>query len=64
MILHAEPIRVWCQTCREHVTLMNLKPWPEGVLAVGECPRCQSKLAASQPLEWRNEAVRKQLKGA
>ncbi|MBM4184239.1 MAG: hypothetical protein FJ207_08415 [Gemmatimonadetes bacterium] len=46
------PISAWCDECQKHVELTNLRPWPEGVLAIGECPSCRSKLAARKPMEW------------
>lgn len=46
------PVSAWCRECQQHVVLTNLRPWPEGVLAVGECPSCRAKLAARKPIEW------------
>jgi hypothetical protein len=46
----------WCPRCRQQVTLTNLRPWPEGVLVIGECPQCTAALAASRPLGWSGEA--------
>jgi uncharacterized paraquat-inducible protein A len=45
-------VTAWCQQCQKLVALTNLRPWPEGVLASGECPRCHAKLAAKKPIEW------------
>ncbi len=39
-------VSAWCPECQKHVTLATLRPWPEGVLAIGECPACRAKLAA------------------
>lgn len=46
------PVSAWCQKCQKLVALRNLRPGPEGVLAVGECPQCHAKLAAKKPIEW------------
>ncbi len=46
------PVSAWCRECQKLVALTNLRPWPEGVLAVGECPQCHGKLAAKKPIEW------------
>jgi hypothetical protein len=45
-------VSAWCPECQTRVALANLRPWPEGVLAIGECPECRSKLAARKPVEW------------
>ena len=52
MIIQSEPVRAWCQSCRSHVTLVNVRPWPEGVLVVGECPKCETSLASRKPVGW------------
>ncbi|MEQ1857001.1 MAG: hypothetical protein ABL963_11040, partial [Longimicrobiales bacterium] len=50
--LKPAPISAWCRGCQQQVALANLRPWPEGVLAIGECPKCRAKLAAKKPIEW------------
>jgi len=54
-----EELSAWCPTCREHVALVNLRSWPGGVLVIGDCPTCESSVAASRPVGWvdRDEAV-------
>jgi hypothetical protein len=52
MIEKPAPVSAWCRMCQKNVVLVNLRPWPEGVLAVGECSECHSKLAAQKPIEW------------
>jgi hypothetical protein len=46
------PVSAWCTECQKHVALTDLRPWPEGVLVIGECPECRAKLAARKPVEW------------
>jgi hypothetical protein len=50
--MNTESLKTWCPRCREQVTLVNLRPWPEGVLVIGECFRCRAALAVSRPLGW------------
>jgi hypothetical protein len=52
MAVQTAPEIVWCQRCREHVIPTNLRPWPGGTLAIGECPRCHAALAVPKPVEW------------
>ncbi|MGD8871151.1 MAG: hypothetical protein PVJ80_06170 [Gemmatimonadota bacterium] len=53
VIIPSEPVRAWCQSCRSHVTLINVRPWPNGILVIGECPSCQSSLASRKPVGWK-----------
>ena len=57
MIIPSEPVKAWCQSCRSQVTLMNVRPWPEGVLVVGQCPRCQASLASRKPVGWTDKSA-------
>jgi len=52
VIIQSEPVRAWCQACRSQVTLVNVRSWPEGVLVVGECPKCQASVASRKPVGW------------
>lgn len=52
MVVQSPQELVWCQGCRQEVTPTNLRPWPGGTLAIGECPNCHTALAARKPLEW------------
>ena len=51
-VMQGPELRAWCPRCRQHVPLVNLRSWPEGVLVIGDCPTCASSVAASRPVGW------------
>jgi hypothetical protein len=50
--MQGQDVSAWCPGCRQQVSLINLRSWPEGVLVIGDCPSCQVAVASSRPVGW------------